>query len=257
MPWNYRETLATRLKYDGSCLAEKDRLRPCLGDILKCRTNGLLQRQNPITFLARHGRPAKMFRAGLYARVSTNDQQTLAMQSRAMREYAARRGWTIAVQVREVNSGAARARSPRETTGGRAPPGDRCRAGLAAGPLGPVGNGSAGNTPGTGASRRRLRVADRGAGPDHARRSRDGWSAGDLRRVRKGDSAGTNSSWAWPMRGRTGNGWVGRQPRPCTLPKSGNSIAPASANPRSPAGCRSAAPPSAGLWRSGYYFEKS
>jgi putative DNA-invertase from lambdoid prophage Rac len=50
----------------------------------------------------------KMFRVGLYARVSTNDQQTLAMQSRAMREYAARRGWTIALQVREVNSGAAK-----------------------------------------------------------------------------------------------------------------------------------------------------
>ena len=49
-----------------------------------------------------------MFRAGLYARVSTNDQQTLAMQSRAMREYAARRGWMIVLQVREVNSGAAR-----------------------------------------------------------------------------------------------------------------------------------------------------
>jgi len=49
-----------------------------------------------------------MFRAGVYARVPTNDQQTLAMQSRAMREYATRRGWTIALQVREVNSGAAR-----------------------------------------------------------------------------------------------------------------------------------------------------
>jgi DNA invertase Pin-like site-specific DNA recombinase len=48
----------------------------------------------------------KMFRAGLYARVSTNDQQTLPMQNRAMREYAARRGWTIAAQVREVGSGA-------------------------------------------------------------------------------------------------------------------------------------------------------
>ena len=48
-----------------------------------------------------------MFRVGVYARVSTNDQQTLAMQSRAIREYAARCGWTIAVQVREVNSGAA------------------------------------------------------------------------------------------------------------------------------------------------------
>jgi putative DNA-invertase from lambdoid prophage Rac len=53
-------------------------------------------------------RPAKMFRAGLYSRVSTNDQQTLAMQNRAMREYAARRGWTVAMQVRKVNSGAPR-----------------------------------------------------------------------------------------------------------------------------------------------------
>jgi putative DNA-invertase from lambdoid prophage Rac len=51
---------------------------------------------------------AKLLRAGLYARVSTNDQQTLAMQHRAMRDYAARRGWTIALQVREVNSGAVR-----------------------------------------------------------------------------------------------------------------------------------------------------
>src|ERR1043166_5756645 len=53
-------------------------------------------------------RPAKMFRVGLYARVSTNDQQTLAMQNRAMREYAARRGWIVTLQVREVISGATR-----------------------------------------------------------------------------------------------------------------------------------------------------
>jgi DNA invertase Pin-like site-specific DNA recombinase len=51
--------------------------------------------------------PAKMFRAGLYARVSTHDQQTLPLQMRAMREYAAKRGWTIAVQIKEVGSGAA------------------------------------------------------------------------------------------------------------------------------------------------------
>jgi len=49
---------------------------------------------------------AKTIRAGLYARVSTQDQQTLPMQIRAMREYAARRGWTIAMQVKEVGSGA-------------------------------------------------------------------------------------------------------------------------------------------------------
>jgi predicted site-specific integrase-resolvase len=51
------------------------------------------------------------FRAGLYARVSTNDQQTLPMQSRALRQYAARRGWTIAVNVREVGSSAAQRES--------------------------------------------------------------------------------------------------------------------------------------------------
>ena len=52
-------------------------------------------------------KPAKMFRAGLYARVSTNDQQTIPLQIRALREYAVRRGWTIALQVKEVGSGAA------------------------------------------------------------------------------------------------------------------------------------------------------
>jgi putative DNA-invertase from lambdoid prophage Rac len=49
---------------------------------------------------------AEMFRAGLYARVSTHDQQTLSLQMRAMREYAAKRGWTVAVQIKEIGSGA-------------------------------------------------------------------------------------------------------------------------------------------------------
>jgi putative DNA-invertase from lambdoid prophage Rac len=47
-----------------------------------------------------------MFRAGLYARVSTNDQQTIPLQVRALREYVVRRGWTITLQVKEVGSGA-------------------------------------------------------------------------------------------------------------------------------------------------------
>src|ERR1022692_1189168 len=51
-------------------------------------------------------KPAKMLRAGLYARVSTNDQQTIPLQIRALREYATRRGWTIALQVKEIGSGA-------------------------------------------------------------------------------------------------------------------------------------------------------
>jgi len=51
-------------------------------------------------------KPPKMLRAALYARVSTLDQQTLPMQIRAMRDYAANRGWTVAMQVKEVGSGA-------------------------------------------------------------------------------------------------------------------------------------------------------
>ena len=51
-------------------------------------------------------KPAKMLRAGLYARVSTADQQTIPLPVRALREYAVRRGWTIALQVKEVGSGA-------------------------------------------------------------------------------------------------------------------------------------------------------
>jgi putative DNA-invertase from lambdoid prophage Rac len=51
--------------------------------------------------------PAKMFRVGLYARVSTHDQQTLPLQMRAMREYAVKRGWTVALSIKEVGSGAA------------------------------------------------------------------------------------------------------------------------------------------------------
>src|SRR5262249_25522010 len=45
-------------------------------------------------------------RAGLYARISTHDQQTLPMQLAAMREYARKRGWTVAIEVQEVASGA-------------------------------------------------------------------------------------------------------------------------------------------------------
>ncbi|HEX4547083.1 recombinase family protein [Pseudomonas sp.] len=57
------------------------------------------------------GHPGKRsktaLRAGLYARVSSHDQQTLPMQNRALREYAARRSWTTTMQVKEVGSGAA------------------------------------------------------------------------------------------------------------------------------------------------------
>ena len=50
-----------------------------------------------------------MFRAALYTLVfPPKVQRTLPMQSRAMREYVVRRGWTIALHVREVDSSAAK-----------------------------------------------------------------------------------------------------------------------------------------------------
>lgn len=45
-------------------------------------------------------------RVGLYARVSTHDQQTLPMQIRKMREYAKHRDWEITIEFQEIGSGA-------------------------------------------------------------------------------------------------------------------------------------------------------
>jgi putative DNA-invertase from lambdoid prophage Rac len=53
---------------------------------------------------SKRGKPE--VRVGLYARVSTQDQQTIPLPIRALREYATRRGWTIALQVKEIGSGA-------------------------------------------------------------------------------------------------------------------------------------------------------
>lgn len=45
-------------------------------------------------------------RVGLYARVSTHDQQTLPIQIAAMREYVRRRNWANVIKVEDVGSGA-------------------------------------------------------------------------------------------------------------------------------------------------------
>jgi hypothetical protein len=124
---------------------------------------------------------AKMFRAGLYARVSTNDQQTIPLQMRALREYAARWGWTITPQVEEVGLWAARGDCA-DNYGGRPPSEYRCHRVLATEPLGTVGRRSIHNASGTGAPRYRLHLPDRSAesiaswsrttGIDAARQSR-------------------------------------------------------------------------------------
>jgi putative DNA-invertase from lambdoid prophage Rac len=53
------------------------------------------------------GQGGKKLRAGLYARVSTHDQQTLPLQLTAMRDYARKRDWRVVMEIKEVGSGAA------------------------------------------------------------------------------------------------------------------------------------------------------
>ena len=47
-----------------------------------------------------------MARVGLYARVSTHDQQTLPMQMAAMRDYVRKREWQVSIEIKDVGSGA-------------------------------------------------------------------------------------------------------------------------------------------------------
>ena len=46
-----------------------------------------------------------MMKVGIYARVSTHDQQTLPLQLTAMRQYVRQRKWKLIEQVEEVGSG--------------------------------------------------------------------------------------------------------------------------------------------------------
>jgi DNA invertase Pin-like site-specific DNA recombinase len=52
------------------------------------------------------GQGVSRMRVGLYARVSTQDQQTLPMQTQAMQAYAQSRGWQVVQEIQEVSSGA-------------------------------------------------------------------------------------------------------------------------------------------------------
>ena len=45
-------------------------------------------------------------RVGLYARVSTQDQQTLPLQMQALRQYVQARQWLVILEVEEISSGA-------------------------------------------------------------------------------------------------------------------------------------------------------
>jgi putative DNA-invertase from lambdoid prophage Rac len=45
-------------------------------------------------------------RAGIYARISSHDQQTLTLQLDSLRDYARLRGWNVVIEVKEIGSGA-------------------------------------------------------------------------------------------------------------------------------------------------------
>ena len=108
MPWNYmaRRNRGGRVISWFGRMAESISLKPCASDTLEMAVKQASKTAKSQRVFGQRQEPAKMFRVGLYARVSTHDQQTLPLQMRAMREYAARRGWTIAMQIREVGSGA-------------------------------------------------------------------------------------------------------------------------------------------------------
>jgi hypothetical protein len=179
-------------------------------------------------------------RAGLYARVSTQDQQTIPMQIRALREYATRRGWRIALQVKEIGSGAsqrerreqlleaARRREIDVVLVWRLDRWGRSVTDLLATlqELEHLGVGFVSLTEALDLTTRPVE------------RWRPCWP---FLRSSKGRFCGNASALAWRRPARTANAWAGPQQQPCTLRKSGNSTAPALANRGSPAVFRSAA----------------
>ena len=171
----------------------------------------------------------------------------LPMQNRAMREYATRRGWRIAVQVKEIGSGAsqreqreklleaARRRAIDVVLVWRLDRWGRSVTDLLATlqELEHLGVGFVSLT-------EALDLAT------PAGRAVAGLLAvfAELEREILRERCGP----AWRMHARTANAWADRQLRPYTRLKSGNFIALASANPRSLAACRSAAPRCAESW---------
>jgi putative DNA-invertase from lambdoid prophage Rac len=65
------------------------------------RKQGFAKTRRPEVF----GQGGAGTRVGLYARVSTHDQQTLPLQLSAMREHAEHRGWAVVMTVEDVGSG--------------------------------------------------------------------------------------------------------------------------------------------------------
>jgi putative DNA-invertase from lambdoid prophage Rac len=83
---------------------------PCWSDILKWPSNGPSRRRNPTTFLASDGNRRKCSELASTPASLPPTNRLSPLQVRALREYAARRGWTIALQMKEVGCGASERR---------------------------------------------------------------------------------------------------------------------------------------------------
>jgi hypothetical protein len=164
-----------------------------------------------------------------------------------MREYAARRGWSIALQVREVNSGAAR-REAREKILEAA---RRRKIDLVV-----VWRLDRWGRSVTDLLATLQELEHLGVGFVSLTEALDlttPWPGSwRFSRSSKGRFCASGLGLGWRMRGRTEYGWGGRKPQPYTLRKSGNYIAPASANPKSLAAYRSGAPQCAEFWEQGH-----
>lgn len=79
-----------------------------------------------------------MMKVGIYARVSTHDQQTLPLQLKAMRQYVRQRKWKLVEEVEEVGSGANQRLKREEADEVCAPAGGGLYCGMEARPLGYV-----------------------------------------------------------------------------------------------------------------------
>lgn len=178
--------------------------------------------------------PAKMFRIGLYARVSTHGQQTLAMQNRAMREYTARRGWTVALQISEVGSGAAK-RQAREKLLEAA----RCREidVILVCRLDRWGR-SVADLLATLQELERLGVGFVSLSEAFDLTTPTGRAMAGLLAIFaefEKEILGSAPAPAWPMQGREGNGWAAHRPPQHAAQKSAHCIAPESTIQKSPA----------------------
>ena len=78
---------------------------PCIRLIRVARLSGKLDQKAKVGNVFGHRRKQpKMFRAGLLARSSANDQQTLPKQSHSTREYAARRAGPLQCKCGRLDS---------------------------------------------------------------------------------------------------------------------------------------------------------